>query len=335
MKRIMKVFVVMMVLLAFICVMGEKKDASAKVKRYKLTMGKNGTVLKTYAYRNAKSVKITVSKKGIVSAKRGGFAYANLQIRAKKAGKTTVKVKAALKSGKKQTYCYNVTVKGSATAREVFEEQNEVRKKAGAVPLEWSEELYQFAKYRVKASGLNRRENFSHENLDRDRKNYFGDRAVGNFGENLARGCSSWSVISLWKNSSGHYLNMVYKDFKSGAIYCVDDCWVAIFSKKTNEEIKKAIDTSETLKTKTIITRKDSETGMLLSDCQFTIAKVSDGSIVCSVGILSSKMEVSTTKLVPGETYKIYEVIPPDGYKKAKTVTFTVTEGTNYITMTD
>ena len=46
MKRIMKVFVVMMVLLAFICVMGEKKDASAKVKRYKLTMGKNGTVLK-------------------------------------------------------------------------------------------------------------------------------------------------------------------------------------------------------------------------------------------------------------------------------------------------
>ncbi len=326
-QMVKKFLVVMMVILAFVCVMGDTEEASAKVKKYKVMMGKNGTILKTFSYRNAKSVKITVSKKGIVSAKRGKFSYANLQIRAKKGGKTTVKVIATLKSGKKQTYRYNITVKGSATAREVFEEQNELREKAGAAPLEWSEELYQFAKYRAKTSGFDR-----HENLGRDKKNYFGDRDVEHLSENLATRCSSWSVISLWKNSPGHYAGMINKDFKSGAICVVGDCWVAIFSRQTSKEIKKAMDMPET---KTVITRKESATGTLLSNCQFTIQKVSDGSIVCSVGISASKTEVATTKLVPGETYKIYEVISPDGYKKAKPITFTVTEGTNYITMTD
>lgn len=325
-----KFFGIFLMLFVLGGVMANKEDVQAKVVK-KLTMAVGD--LKTYSYRKAKKIKITVNKKGIVSAKNNKkFSYKNLQIRPQKAGKTTVTVRTTLKSGKKRTYCYNVTVKGAANAREVFEEQNEVRKKAGADPLEWSEELYQFAKYRVKASGLNHRENFSHENLTRDARNYFGDRAVERLGENLAGNYPSWRVISAWKNSSGHYSNMVDKDFKSGAICFVDDCWVAIFSKQTSEEIKKAMNMPEC---KSIITRKDSATGTLLSGCQFTIAKVSDGSIVCSVGISTSKLEVSTTKLVPGETYKIYEVIPPAGYKKAKSITFTVTEGINYITMTD
>ncbi|MCM1244700.1 MAG: hypothetical protein NC293_03540 [Roseburia sp.] len=84
-------------------------SAKSRAKIYKVTFVKNQ--LKTYSYKNAKKIKIAVSKKGIVSAKRGGFAYENLQIRGKKVGKTTITVKATLNNGKKQTYKYNVTVK--------------------------------------------------------------------------------------------------------------------------------------------------------------------------------------------------------------------------------
>lgn len=325
MKRIMKVFVVMMVLLACVCVMGEKRAASAKVKRYKLTMGENRT-LKTYAYRNARNIKITVSKKGIVSVGRGGFSYVNLQIRPKKVGKTTVKVRATLKNGRKQTYCYNVTVKGYDDAKGAFKKQNKIREEAGSEPLQWSDELYQFAKYRAKTSGFD-----YHKNLNRDLRDYFGDRDILSVGENLADSHFRLA-INLWKGEPAHYQNMINKGYKSGAIYLENGCCVAIFSSLTSEEIKEAANREPA---KTIITRKDSATGTLLSDCQFTIEKVSDGSLVCSVGISSSKTETSTRKLVPGETYKVYEVITPTGYKKAKPITFTVTEGTNYITMTD
>lgn len=125
-QMVKKFFVVMMVLLAFVCVMGTSDIASAKVKTkiYKVSLKKNQ--LKTYSFKNAKIIKITVSKKGIVSAKRGRFAYANLQLRAKTAGKTTVKVRVTLKKGEKRIYKYIVSVKEKKDTKKKTNTNNSV-----------------------------------------------------------------------------------------------------------------------------------------------------------------------------------------------------------------
>ena len=286
-----------------------------------------------------KKIKVTYSKKGIITNGKidrlGNFKY-----QVKKPGKTTVTVKAYTKRKKVcGIYKLMLTVKDTRKEdREAFKIQNQYREKKGVSPLKWSDELYKFAEYRMETSGFD-----SHKNVQRDAKTFSGEKymiffRMSTWSENLSTDINAVDSMPLWKNSPGHYNNLLNSRWKTGAIYSSSRGTIAVFSEFSKDEIdnwRTYGDWRTYEENKIVITRKDSATGTLLSDCQFTIEKVSDGSLVCSVGISSSKTETSTRKLVPGETYKVYEVITPTGYKKAKPITFTVTEGTNYITMTD
>lgn len=334
-QMVKKFLVVMMLLLAFVCVMGnDNVSAKVKTKRIKLTTSKNDQDKAIYLSDKAKKIKVTYSKKGIITNGKidrlGNFKY-----QVKKPGKTTVTVKAYTKR-KKVCGIYKLIMTVKDTRKEdkkAFKMLNQYRKEKGVSSLEWSDELYKFAEYRMETSGFD-----IHKNMERDSIAFFGDKSRiffngTNRSENQYSEGNALDCVPAWKRTTdGHDENMYKSYWKSGAIYSSSKGTVAVFSKLSKNEIDnwRSYEIS-----KVVITRKDSATGTLLSGCQFTIEKVSDGSIVCSVGISASKTEVSTIKLVPGETYKIYEVIPPDGYKKAKTITFTVTEGTNYITMTD
>lgn len=333
-QMVKKFFVVMMLLLAFVCVMGDDNvSAKVKKKKIKLTTSKNNSDKAIYLSDKVKKIKVTYSKKGIITNGKidrlGNFKY-----QVKKPGKTTVTVKAYTKRKKVcGIYKLMLTVKDTRKEdREAFKIQNQYREKKGVSPLKWSDELYKFAEYRMETSGFD-----SHKNVQRDAKTFSGEKymiffRISTLGENLSTATNAVDSMPLWKNSPGHYNNLLNSRWKTGAIYSSSRGTIAVFSEFSKDEI----DNWRTYEDwRIVITRKDSATGTLLSDCQFTIEKVSDGSLVCSVGISSSKTETSTRKLVPGETYKVYEVITPTGYKKAKPITFTVTEGTNYITMTD
>lgn len=338
-QMVKKFFVVMMLLLAFVCVMGDDNvSAKVKKKKIKLTTSKNNSDKAIYLSDKVKKIKVTYSKKGIITNGKidrlGNFKY-----QVKKPGKTTVTVKAYTKRKKVcGIYKLMLTVKDTRKEdREAFKIQNQYREKKGVSPLKWSDELYKFAEYRMETSGFD-----SHKNVQRDAKTFSGEKymiffRISTWGENLSTDINAVDSMPLWKNSPGHYNNLLNSRWKTGAIYSSSRGTIAVFSEFSKDEIDnwRTYEDWRTEENKIVITRKDSATGTLLSDCQFTIEKVSDGSLVCSVGISSSKTETSTRKLVPGETYKVYEVITPTGYKKAKPITFTVTEGTNYITMTD
>lgn len=333
-QMVKKFFVVMMLLLAFVCVMGDDNvSAKVKKKKIKLTTSKNDSDKAIYLSDKVKKIKVTYSKKGIITNGKidrlGNFKY-----QVKKPGKTTITVKAYTKRKKVcGIYKLMLTVKDTRKEdREAFKIQNQYRERKGVSPLKWSDELYKFAEYRMETSGFD-----SHKNRQRDAKTFSGEKYMiffrtSTWGENLSTDINAVDSMPLWKNSPGHYNNLLDSGWKTGAIYSSSRGTIAVFSEFSKDEIDNWRTYEES---KIVITRKDSATGTLLSDCQFTIEKVSDGSLVCSVGISSSKTETSTGKLVPGETYKVYEVITPTGYKKAKPITFTVTEGTNYITMTD
>ena len=339
-QMVKKFFVVMMLLLAFVCVMGDDNvSAKVKKKKIKLTTSKNNSDKAIYLSDKVKKIKVTYSKKGIITNGKidrlGNFKY-----QVKKPGKTTVTVKAYTKRKKVcGIYKLMLTVKDTRKEdREAFKIQNQKKKKKGVSPLKWSDELYKFAEYRMETSGFD-----SHKNVQRDAKTFSGEKymiffRMSTLSENLSTDINAVDSMPLWKNSPGHYNNLLNSRWKTGAIYSSSRGTIAVFSEFSKDEIdnwRTYGDWRTYEENKIVITRKDSATGTLLSDCQFTIEKVSDGSLVCSVGISSSKTETSTRKLVPGETYKVYEVITPTGYKKAKPITFTVTEGTNYITMTD
>lgn len=339
-QMVKKFFVVMMLLLAFVCVMGDDNvSAKVKKKKIKLTTSKNNSDKAIYLSDKVKKIKVTYSKKGIITNGKidrlGNFKY-----QVKKPGKTTVTVKAYTKRKKVcGIYKLMLTVKDTRKEdREAFKIQNQYREKKGVSPLKWSDELYKFAEYRMETSGFD-----SHKNMQRDAKTFSGEKymiffRMSTLSENLSTDINAVDSMPLWKNSPGHYNNLLNSRWKTGAIYSSSRGTIAVFSEFSKDEIdnwRTYGDWRTYEENKIVITRKDSATGTLLSDCQFTIEKVSDGSLVCSVGISSSKTETSTRKLVPGETYKVYEVITPTGYKKAKPITFTVTEGTNYITMTD
>lgn len=339
-QMVKKFFVVMMLLLAFVCVMGDDNvSAKVKKKKIKLTTSKNNSDKAIYLSDKVKKIKVTYSKKGIITNGKidrlGNFKY-----QVKKPGKTTVTVKAYTKRKKVcGIYKLMLTVKDTRKEdREAFKIQNQYREKKGVSPLKWSDELYKFAEYRMETSGFD-----SHKNVQRDAKTFSGEKymiffRMSTWSENLSTDINAVDSMPLWKNSPGHYNNLLNSRWKTGAIYSSSRGTIAVFSEFSKDEIdnwRTYGDWRTYEENKIVITRKDSATGTLLSDCQFTIEKVSDGSLVCSVGISSSKTETSTRKLVPGETYKVYEVITPTGYKKAKPITFTVTEGTNYITMTD
>lgn len=320
----------------------EARKKSYKVKKIRLVTSKNDEVKAVYLSDKIKKIKVTYSKKNVIVKgkidKRGNFKY-----QVKKSGKVTITVKGYTAERKIcGVYKLIVTVKDTKQEdKKAFKIQNQYRAEKGVSSLIWSEELYKLAKYRMETSGYDK-----HKNMWKDFETYFGKRyhdifsfnestGKGKLSENLCTDNNAVTSMPIWKSSSqGHYENLLGSEWKTGAIYSSSKGMIAIFCSLSKSEIDNWR-TSERSMNKVIITRKDSATGAVLSGGQYSIINVSDGSIVCSVGISEGKTETATTRLVPGQTYKIYEVITPAGYKKATPFIFTVTDGVNYITMTD
>lgn len=138
-------------------------------------------------------------------------------------------------------------------AEQAFVIQNQYRKEKGIPELKWSEEIYQVAKIRAKAIS----KDFSHNGFLSTSNNYFKDKygiletelridnsteyndlGVETYlfinGENIADGYrTAKAVCEGWKDSKGHYLNLLGDSYKSGAIACYYDGkmlnWVSLF----------------------------------------------------------------------------------------------------------
>ncbi|MCM1244582.1 MAG: CAP domain-containing protein [Roseburia sp.] len=282
-----------------------------------------GTLKKVTAKTSNKSVaNVRVAKAN------GGKKYC-VKVTGKKIGSVmiNVKVKRKLTSGKMKvsTLWFNTDIGGSEKqkAQEAFELQNEERKKVGKKELEWSEELWRFASLRGSKDGFD-----YHHNMDERADEYFClyGISIGNppEGENLYKGSTyPISAIEAWKNSSGHYGNMIDSHWQCGAIaYCEKtNTWVAIFSSKSLSVI-------ENWKTENVIlriTRTDNTTGEGISGSAIMVVD-ENGNEVCRSSSPSKNSTYSLFEFeeyVIGKTYKVIEISVPEGYRKAANVTFT------------
>ena len=148
-------------------------------------------------------------------------------------------------------------------AENAFVQQNKVRASVGAGKLKWSEDLYNICYIRAKEIS----KVFSHDKFESTSLSYFkktygvndlwyetteigeygietvtGDMIVN--GENIATGQGDYlEVINSWKNSHGHYINMISKSHTVGAIGCYKSknsvYWVAIFGDNDLDELMK------------------------------------------------------------------------------------------------
>lgn len=306
-------------------------DTVSAAKAKKVTMNLTGAkTLNKYpaALDKAKKVTVKSSKKSVVTVKyKKAKKNRRIVFTAQKTGTATVTVKCMLKNKKTKTYKYKVTVvKGKKVtaldnAKKAFKIQNQYRKEKGVASLEWSDELYQFCLYRLKTSGFD-----GHANLGRDTKNYFGlyaqFRKLG-FGENLYRGYTDpESAMKAWKNSPGHYQNIITTEYKCGAIASDGNVWCAIFYSGDKSEVENWRD----YQIKEInVKRYDSQKGSYVSDCSIGYYEADDHWGTLQAATIS---EVSGKKiyLEIGKTYVIYERKTPDGCEKAEQVKITVTE---------
>lgn len=141
-------------------------------------------------------------------------------------------------------------------AENAFVTQNKMRKSAGSNNLKWSEALYEVCLQRAKEIS----NNYSHDGWDEtafdvlnkkygieDEYVYYksGTQELGEpyvCSENIAGSSNNYKdVMKQWKDSSGHYRNMVGKEHKSGAIACYytkkGAYWVALFSNLDVDEL--------------------------------------------------------------------------------------------------
>lgn len=330
------------VTLSFLCLslIGPDSTVSAASTK-KVTINLNGSkTLYKYpaALEKAKKVSVKSSKKSVVTAKyKKTKKVKRIVLTAKKKGTATVTVKCTMKNKKVKTYKYKVTVvkKKKTTAlddaKKAFKIQNQYRKEKGVAELEWSDELYQFCLYRLKTSGFDK-----HKNLGRDAGAYFGIYAKYKkllFSENLYNGYSDpASAMKAWKNSPGHYRNLLSIEHKCGAIARYGNTWCAIFY----DEDKSQIDNWKQYKIKGVnVKRLDSQKGVYVSDCSIGYYEVNNRLETLQSATISDVLG-KKIYLEVGKTYVIYEKKTPDGCNKAKQVKFTVTEdGPEEIVLTD
>lgn len=320
------------VTLSFLCLSLIRPDSTVSAaSTKKVTINLNGSkTLYKYpaALEKAKKVSVKSSKKSVVTAKyKKTKKVKRIVLTAKKKGTATVTVKCTMKNKKVKTYKYKVTVvkKKKTTAlddaKKAFEIQNQYRKEKGVAELEWSDELYQFCLYRLKTSGFDK-----HKNLGRDTGAYFGIYGKYKkllFSENLYNGYSDpASAMKAWKNSSGHYRNLLSAEHKCGAIARYGNTWCAIFY----DEDKSQIDNWRQYKIKEVnVKRFDSQKGAYVSGCSIGYYEANN-----RLGTIQSAMisDVSGKKiyLEVGKTYIIYEKTSPVGSEKAESLTITVTD---------
>lgn len=325
-KRIITVTVMLFCMVLLV----EGGTASAKAKNVTMNLVGAKTLYK-YPAALDKAEKVTVksSNKSIVTAKcKKKRGIREIMLRAKKLGSATVTVKCQMKNKEVKGYKYKVKVvkaKKPATileeSKKAFQIQNQYRKDKGVAALEWSDELYQFCLYRLKTSGFDR-----HKNLGRDTNAYFGiytKYRVLMFGENMYNGYKDpESAMKEWKNSPGHYENLLSEKHVCGAIARYGNVWCAIFYDKDKSEVENWRDYHiKEIKVK----RYDSASGAYISGSSIGYYDVDDRwGTMKAAGIAQTSGK--SIYLEIGKTYVIYERITPDGYGKAERVSITVTE---------
>ncbi len=280
-----------------------------------------------------KTIKAKSSNKSVVSVKvrkqkdaKGKYYY--VEVTGKKWGnaKITVRVKKKMPSGKMKTVITKIKVNVSSNkqrAKEAFELQNRTRESAGQKKLEWSEELYKLATVRVQKDGFDRHANFF-ERWDAHFSMYGILLDIEPGSENLYRGSGNPShAIKGWRNSPGHYKNMIKGDWQCGAMAYDDktDTWVAVFSEKP-------LFVMEHWRTETPLLRVrriDNTTGEEI--CGSLISIVDDvGNEVYSTDVKEEKSNdyyiFKAGIFIVGKTYTVKEVRKPNGYERASNVTF-------------
>lgn len=327
------------VLLLVLTVAGMKEtEVSAKIKTKKITIdlrGGNTAASEPEMVRKAKKVKVKSSKKSVVTVK---FKKKRKQIyfKAKKKGTVVVYVSCKMKNGKTKKMRYKVKViKTKAPtdlerSKKAFAIQNQYRKAKGIKGLQWSDEIYEFCRYRLKTSGYD-----NHANLGRDMNSYFGAFAGCRdlfFSENLTTGCSAGDAMESWKKSQGHYRNLLAERHVCGAIACYKDMWIAIFYDKDKSDF---INWKSYQIKKMTIKRYDNGSGSYIVGSGFAYYEESKRDTTLKVDKISSSSG-KVVYLEIGKSYVFYERIVPDGYEKAKAVQITVEEnGINEIVLSN
>lgn len=142
-------------------------------------------------------------------------------------------------------------------SQDAFVIQNKYRKAAGVEPLIWSDSLYEIAVIRTKM--MYKKDGLSHDGINRDTRTflkrygiteteYIRDNDLWITGENCASGQDTPQIVMRsWKKSEGHFRNLKYNHYISGAIaiYCsnVANYWSSEFSPVDYETtLKKCIE---------------------------------------------------------------------------------------------
>ena len=273
----------------------------------------------------AKKVTISNTNKGVVRAKYvKSYKDRRIILVAKKVGTAKVTVKCKLKNGKKKTAVYKVKVvskkKKSAKekAKEAFSIQNQYRSAKGRKKLVWSDELYEFALYRIKTSGLDK-----HKNIEKNASNYFGKYYLYKqlmFAENLTYSTSAKEAMQDWRDSAGHYSNLLASDHVIGAIACYNDQWIALFMDQDNSELKNW----KNVKIKKVtIKRYDAVTESYMIGSKIAYYETDsrwDTQKAKSI-VSADRAEIY---LRVGKTYLLYESIRPDGCEVAEKIRYEV-----------
>lgn len=311
-----------------VVILPHQVSATTKTKYVTLDLNRGYiTTKRPSGLTKAKKVSVKSSKKSVATvgySKKKGDRRVNIV--GKKVGKTTITVKCQYKNRRTTTYKYKVTVvkKHVKTAlekgKEAFQMQNQLRKEAGVSTLQWSDELYQFCLYRMKTSGYDK-----HANLGKDMNSYFGNFAGFKsllFGENMTCDTSAKEAMKSWKNSLGHYRNLLASSHICGAIATYKGMWFAVFYDKDSSELKnwKSYHIKEI-----VVKRYNTTTGAAIAGSSIGYYENDNRSGSLKTDRIS-KAEGKSIYLEIGKTYVIYETIRPSGYEKAKSVTITVTE---------
>lgn len=238
---------------------GKIKYAYGIKYSWKKVKGATGYEVRAYGYASKKWRKIKTTSKNY-------FTLTNLLSK----DKVKIKIRAYRKKGNKKSYgkwsgTKTVTAANIYTkygnngtrkafidryaAENAFVQQNKLRKEADVKKIKWSNVAYEICVKRAKEIS----EDFSHDKFNstslahlkskygiddlwyhyREGNTIYSVMLVG--GENIAMGHTDYkAVIEGWKNSPGHYANIICEDYKSGAIACYScssgTYWVAIFS---------------------------------------------------------------------------------------------------------
>ena len=289
-----------------------------------------------YALKKCKKVTVRSSKKSVVVAKYPKKKRNKIVLYAKKTGSVVVNVTGTMKNGKKKRYKIKVKVIKSRKltdldkGKKAFAIQNQYRKAKGIKELEWSDEIYEFCRYRLKTSGYDK-----HDNLANDMNAYFGGFAGYKnllFSENMTTGATAKDAMESWKKSQKHYNNLLSERHVCGAIACYKDMWIAIFYDKDKSDF--ANWKSFQMK-KITVKRYDSASNRYIAGSGFAYYEESKKNDTLKVDKIPSS-EGKVVYLEIGKSYVFYERIVPDGYEKAKTVRITVEDnGINEIVLSN